>query len=453
MLIEVLNRHSSTGMPPNLVPSQYLGTEQQTPNVTPDFKYGDNEVVIPFVSSSTKHIDIASPAPFFFRAIAINFSFTIADDYTVEPSTYAVADPTGAPNFNWLDFKPVLGENCWAQILYPVHVAYVKAHQDLVACRSATIGLTNINAYDFAVHFVTESLPMMSAQYAGGYYYSPVSSEVTNLITSAENNASLYGGAYCLKQIAEAVEDTDTIDALTTVMDNIVTHQTNCATYSTSGDNIIMAFYQGTTKSGTAPFYTLNDSALTPSTVTSQSHDFGVDFILPVDVQTWTIAALGPELINSTLFENANVPSSIDTNLYSYHVWNTLCQSCGRFDSDSRLMGFGFNNVNVEQGLPYSGEWTFGAITAAKILLSYYTGLGSAYQSQIDRMTNDIESMRQYVVSETCYKNEAFLYANRRASTGYGWNANPIPSTASTGWAVFTQLGVNPFRLQSISYN
>jgi hypothetical protein len=451
MLLELLNRHSSEGMPPNLVHAEYLGTEQETPNVTPDFKYGDDEKVIPFIDSTTRLIDVPSPAPFLFRAIPINFSYTISDDYTVEPSAYAVADPTGAPQFNWLDFKPVLGENCWAQILYPIHTAYVKSGQNLALCRDTTISLSNINAYDFAVHFITESLPMMSAANSGGYYYSPVSSEVTQLITSAENNASLYGGLYCLKQVAEAVEDTDTITMIDTMMSNIVTHQTNCATYSTSGDNIIMGFYQGTTKSGLS--YTLNDSALVPNTVTEQSHDFGVDFILPVDVQTWTIASLGPELINSTLFENANVPESIDSNLYVYHVWNTLCQACGRFDANDRLKGFGYNNVNVSEGLPYSGEWTFGAIVAAKILLDYYTQLGSDYAAQVTRLTNDIESMRDYVVSETCVDGEAFLYANRRAETGYGWNANPIPSTASTGWAVFTQLGVNPFRLQTISYD
>ena len=41
----------------------------------------------------------------------------------------------------------------------------------------------------------------------------------------------------------------------------------------------------------------------------------------------------------------------------------------------------------------------------------------------------------------------SYLYANARFFIPWGWFANPIGSTASTGWAVFWDYLYNPFEL------
>ena len=41
----------------------------------------------------------------------------------------------------------------------------------------------------------------------------------------------------------------------------------------------------------------------------------------------------------------------------------------------------------------------------------------------------------------------SYLYANKRFFIPWGWYANPIGATSSTGWAVFYDYMYNPFQL------
>jgi len=41
----------------------------------------------------------------------------------------------------------------------------------------------------------------------------------------------------------------------------------------------------------------------------------------------------------------------------------------------------------------------------------------------------------------------SYLYANKRFFIPWGWYANPLGATSSTGWAVFNDWGYNPFVL------
>jgi len=41
----------------------------------------------------------------------------------------------------------------------------------------------------------------------------------------------------------------------------------------------------------------------------------------------------------------------------------------------------------------------------------------------------------------------AVKYSNKRYFIPFGWFANPVPSTASTAWAVFADTNFNPFYL------
>jgi len=40
---------------------------------------------------------------------------------------------------------------------------------------------------------------------------------------------------------------------------------------------------------------------------------------------------------------------------------------------------------------------------------------------------------------------DAYAYSSERVNIPFGWNGNPIPSMASTGWMVMNAAGYNPF--------
>lgn len=100
-----------------------------------------------------------------------------------------------------------------------------------------------------------------------------------------------------------------------------------------------------------------------------------------------------------------------------------------------------------------SAEWTFGAINAVEAMMDYYQNDGTRHGS----LQSDSASMRQGVLAlRTDHTSDsgldpstdmAYLYSNKRYAIPFGWMANPVPSTCSTGWAVLTELNFNPFYL------
>jgi len=71
---------------------------------------------------------------------------------------------------------------------------------------------------------------------------------------------------------------------------------------------------------------------------------------------------------------------------------------------------------------------------------------------EADRMRNAIENELTIHGSINGYDCPGVLYSNKRYFIPFGWWANSVLSTASTGWAVFLDKNYNPMFLGG-SYN
>jgi len=157
-----------------------------------------------------------------------------------------------------------------------------------------------------------------------------------------------------------------------------------------------------------------------------------------VDCQTWVISVLGAPLIDQWF--------GVGT---AFAVWSTTKQLGGYLYNvvSGRVQGVGFTNnsgINI-----LSGEWSFGAINMANILVKQYSGNTNFTQS-LQRDISDIRySIENRLTNSLSFKNgnqtTAVLYSNVRYKIPFGWYANAIPSTASTGWAVLVDKNFNPF--------
>jgi len=101
----------------------------------------------------------------------------------------------------------------------------------------------------------------------------------------------------------------------------------------------------------------------------------------------------------------------------------------------------------------FSGEWSFGGVNMLRVLANVYND---------DKWTKEANWMRTKI-QEQLVKSEKIpvedegvqievdvtgvKYSNKRHFIPFGWWANPILSTASTGWAVLLDSAYNPWVL------
>jgi len=108
--------------------------------------------------------------------------------------------------------------------------------------------------------------------------------------------------------------------------------------------------------------------------------------------------------------------------------------------------GVGFSDDTREQ--VFSGEWTLGAITGLRVAATHYPGAtGNKLKQEAEKMRNAIEKELTIHGSINGFDCPGVLYANKRYYIPFGWWANPVLSTASTGWAVFADKNYNPMIL------
>lgn len=136
-------------------------------------------------------------------------------DYWSLAGTVDARCPELGHTWIWNDYKPVLGENAWANLLAPLQVALSKFGVSTGFSRFwSLLFLGTIQAipaddmaFKIAINFV-QSLPTMVNSQTGGLYYSPKNT-LANLQTdlgynlSIENNASLMGGLKALLHILQ----------------------------------------------------------------------------------------------------------------------------------------------------------------------------------------------------------------------------------------------------------
>ena len=100
----------------------------------------------------------------------------------------------------------------------------------------------------------------------------------------------------------------------------------------------------------------------------------------------------------------------------------------------------------------FSAEWTFGAVNMLRVAAAeggYDAATKASLIADADFMRASIEEelLASTPVQQGFTYHPSFLYSNSRFWIPFGWWANPLPSTASTGWAVAVDKGWNPLHI------
>jgi len=183
----------------------------------------------------------------------------------------------------------------------------------------------------------------------------------------------------------------------------------------------------------------------------SGSYDYQKgDQAFAVDCQTWGLLNLGLKKFDGAYQHGM-----------AYQVWQSTKKLSGYY-VNGKLAGVGYtvkNNSTSNGTKVWSGEWTWGAVFMARRIGQEYIQNGdSAWgnemikdaKSMVDEMSKDANVDEDGVWTEgggLVQCDGSYLYANARFFIPWGWYANPIGATSSTGWAIFNDFNYNPFQL------
>src|SRR3990167_3908913 len=160
------------------------------------------------------------------------------------------------------------------------------------------------------------------------------------------------------------------------------------------------------------------------------------------DCQTWAITVLGVEVVDAWFGAGASKSIWQVTKDISGYNCNAATGYCD---------GIGFSD-NVQEQV-FSGEWTLGGVSMLRTFAAYYSSKGNSaeYFEAISEADHMFAQVKAQLSSSFTYPDgiqaTGILYANKRYYIPFGWWANPLPSVASTGWAVMLESNYNPFVL------
>jgi len=310
--------------------------------------------------------------------------------------------------WSWNDYKPVLGENAWANLISPLQVAYLKS--------GGNIPQTSIEL-SFALDFVL-SLEKMYIPKIRAVYYAPHNTYsydgTAEFQVSTENNVSLLAG---LKMLIKILRQLNIYPAEQAIIATLI--------------DSILAYIRSAYRSDLGYF---SQGGLYHSQ--NQEWQWAKEPFFAVDCQTWTISVVGAEVIDGWFGAGATLK-----------IWEKTKEIAGyKYNHNTKIAdGVGFSSDKVQV---FSGEWTFGAINALKVAATHYTGNAQAKLLQeAEHMRNAIESELTQQGSINGHDCPGVLYANKRYYIPFGWWANSVLSTASTGWAVLLDKNYNPMNL------
>jgi len=152
-----------------------------------------------------------------------------------------------------------------------------------------------------------------------------------------------------------------------------------------------------------------------------------------VDCQTWTMSVIGPKTIDSWFGAGtaANIwATAKKIGGYNYVSWTQAVDG----------MGFSVNTDQV-----YSGEWSLGAINMLRVLAQSTSN--SSYTDEAKNMRDSISYSLTQTITVNGQDLVGVVYSNKRYWIPFGWWANSLLSTASTGWATLIDSNYNPFYL------
>jgi hypothetical protein len=153
-----------------------------------------------------------------------------------------------------------------------------------------------------------------------------------------------------------------------------------------------------------------------------------------LDVQTWSIACLGPQKLDALFGQGA-----------AWCIWQAGRGHSGVFDKQGNVVGVGFTDEHDR----ISVEWSAGAMVALTELADYYKVKAPDLfaQALADKfaMRMSMDSLLFNISQDLA----AYSYSSRRGEVPFGWNSHDpqVMSLASTGWMIFVDAGFNPFWL------
>lgn len=305
-------------------------------------------------------------------------------------------DPlTGSP-VEWMDWKPITGENAWANLIGPLQSLYVT--------KGAAI------SYDEPeIQLAINHLPVFKAMqsHLGGLYYSANDGDALCTEISVENNASSLAGLRLLKEILLMINGhQDKIVLIDEITNGIVEFLKKVAY-----DHDSSIFHQGGVVYG--------DSLL-------PSNDFAVD------CQTWVLTVLGQHDVDSWFGPGT-----------ALKIWENTKKRAGVFGKSGKLLGVGYTDGHKVM----SSEWTFGAINMCRVLSAQYSSVDPAASASLKADANSmmagVQALRVTLPDQTV----GYKYASERYWIPFGWWANPVPSMTATAWSIMLDHGFNPFSL------
>ncbi len=400
--------------------------------------------------SAPKGTKIQPANAYYFRMVTQNWYSS--DPFQFDPKLKNYISQTGNPpvdpqhapgNITWLDWKPITGENVWAYLLGPMQSILISGDTTSV---SSQLAIKN------ATSFVT-GLKWMQSKLTGAIYYAVFGSldngntPVKKTEISTENNASALAGLLVFRQVLSNMQgQKNTID----LIDDIIYGKSAQGTNPINNPKGILGYFKNFAWNHEAClFYQGGDEETGSFTPTSEPK--------AVDVNTWGMTALGPQLIDKWFGPGA-----------AYKCWQNVKSWGGFYAQDgTTLLGVGYSDQDGNgpdgnlKGI-HSAEWTFGAITLVRALMSTY---GDTYPDLVadeNSMVRGVVNLRTdnygkspfykntrapnwnaLVTSDT--NNLAYVYASKRYAIPFGWFANPIPSLCSTSWALIVNYNFNPF--------
>eukprot|EP01062_Namystynia_karyoxenos_P022996 TRINITY_DN18842_c0_g2_i1.p1 TRINITY_DN18842_c0_g2~~TRINITY_DN18842_c0_g2_i1.p1 ORF type:complete len:776 (+),score=241.34 TRINITY_DN18842_c0_g2_i1:72-2330(+) len=340
---------------------------------------------------------------FFYRSISQIYYDTASPDARC---------PKAGLKWHWNDWKPILGENAWANLLGPSVLAYLAAGRD----RSRV----DINGPELTLaKRIIPALKAMRVGSTGAVYYAPHNTVVGENLNagssvSTENQASLLAGLKALQWLLTGRGDPAMLSDIASLIGGVQRYLID------AWDPSEGYFRQGGNFDAKTNTFSWQQGAGIPS--------------FAVDCQTWVGTVLGPKFVDSHFGVKASVK-----------LWETT----------KSLSGYGQQANGSVKGVGYtsghdifSGEWTLGAVNWLRTMVAeggYDAATNAMLTADAEFM---VSSVKAELTAETPFAGAgatAILYANRRYYIPFGWWANPLPSLCSTGWMVAVLDNFNPF--------
>lgn len=416
------------------------------------------------------------------------------------PRAYENPDPLSEANTRvpWCDWKPITGENVWAFLIGPLHAALLEHRVDGEPVPFNSMAVQN------ALPMLSTFQKMQSER--GAIYYAPTSlveskdkkeESITPYTVSVENNISALAGLLVFKKVLTQEKESDSISKDPAKKEIIESALTIIQTMIYGGDYCCDGETKECHTKGVLSFlmneawdehpsgmehgeFFLSGEANNPTAGKpwKSIRELHPDLyeLRAVDVNTWGLAVLGQPLLDKA--------HGFGT---AYYLWENV-KAWGAYKVDGELWGVGYSNLDVNSegridlndhtGI-LSGEWTAGAINMVRALITQYQNVASSttaskknknkarafvasLQKDHDCMLKHLQSLRtDRYSSESQFdsvrpqnysslialpaSNLAYLYASKRFLIPFNWYANPLPSTASTSWAVMLHYNYNPF--------